>query len=54
MNSVRAMLAEFGVVAAQGGRGFAELTERLTSDDPGLPQMLIGALRLVLRPGRPV
>ena len=48
MNSLRAMLAEFGVVAAQGARGFAELRERLTSDDPGLPQTLIGALRLVL------
>ena len=35
MNSLRAMLAEFGVVAAQGARGFAELRERLTSDDPG-------------------
>ena len=48
MNSLRAMLAEFGVVAAQGARGFAELTARLTSDDPGLPQTLVGALRLVL------
>ena len=48
MNSLRAMLAEFGVVAAQGARGFAKLRERLTSDDPGLPQTLIGALRLVL------
>ncbi len=48
MNSLRAMLAEFGVVAAQGARGFAELRERLGSDDSGLPQTLIGALRLVL------
>jgi transposase len=48
MNSLRAMLAEFGVVAAQGARGFAELRERLTSDEPGLPETLIGALRVVL------
>lgn len=48
MNSLRAMLAEFGVVAAQGARGFAELRARLTSDDPGLPETLIGALRIVL------
>jgi transposase len=33
MNSVRAMLAEFGVVAAQGCRGFAELAARLASGD---------------------
>ena len=48
MNSLRAMLAEFGVVAAQGARGFAELTARRTSDDPGLPETLIAALRLVV------
>jgi transposase len=48
MNSLRAMLAEFGVVAAQGSRGFAELRARLMSDDPGLPETLIAALRVVL------
>jgi len=48
MNSLRAMLAEFGVVAAQGYRGFAELTARLRSEDPGLPETLIAALRVVL------
>jgi len=48
MNSLRAMLAEFGVVAAQGSRGFAELRARLMSDDPELPETLIGALRVVL------
>ena len=48
MNGLRAMLAEFGVVAAQGSRGFAELKARLTSDDPGLPETLIAPLRLVL------
>jgi transposase len=48
MNSLRAMLAEFGVAAAQGARGFAELRARLTSDDPGLPETLVAALRIVL------
>jgi transposase len=48
LNSLRAMLAEFGVVAAQGARGFAELRARLTSDDPELPETLIAALRVVL------
>jgi transposase len=47
MNSLRAMLAEFGVVAAQGGRGFAELTARLRCENPGLPETLVAALRLV-------
>ena len=47
MNSLRAMLAEFGIVAAQGGRGFAELTARLRSENPGLPETLVAALRLV-------
>jgi transposase len=48
MNSLRAMLAEFGVVAAQGSRGFAELRARLMSDDPGLPETLVAALQIVL------
>jgi transposase len=47
MNNVRAMLAEFGVVAARGDRGFAELKERIEAGG-GLPATLIGALRLVL------
>jgi len=47
-NSLRAMLAEFGVAAAQGARGFAEFKARLTSDDPELPETLIGALRIIL------
>jgi transposase len=42
------MLAEFGVVAAQGYRGFAELAARLRSEDPGLPETLAMALRAVL------
>lgn len=47
MNSLRAMLAEFGVVAAQGYRGFAELRARVASDEPELPETLVVALRLV-------
>lgn len=45
MNHVRAMLAEFGVVAAQGHRGFAELVGRLRDKEPGAPDALIFALR---------
>ena len=46
MNSLRAMLAEFGVVAAQGYRGFAELRRRL-ADGEGLPETLVAALRFL-------
>jgi transposase len=49
MNSLRAMLAEFGVVAAQGYRGFAELRSRLDSGE-GLPETLVATLRVVLAP----
>lgn len=45
MNSLRAMLAEFGVVAAQGYRGFAELRAHLADEVSGLPETLIAALR---------
>ena len=47
MNSLRAMLAEFGIVAAQGARGFAELRARLVAGE-GLPETLTDALKLVL------
>jgi transposase len=47
MNSLRAMLAEFGIVAAQGARGFAELRARLVAGE-GLPETLTEALKLVL------
>jgi transposase len=45
MNHVRAMMAEFGVVAAQGYRGFARLAEQLASSDPQIPQTLVEPLR---------
>jgi transposase len=48
MNSMRAMMAEFGIVAAQGYRGFAELVERLLGDNPGVPATLAEALRLAI------
>jgi transposase len=48
MNHVRAMLAEFGTVAAQGTRGFAVLADRLNSQDPGVPETLAPALRTLL------
>lgn len=48
MNHVRAMMAEFGVVAAQGRRGFEELILRLNSEEPGVPQTLTEVLRVVV------
>jgi transposase len=48
MNHVRAMISEFGVVAAQGYRGFAVLAERLRSPDPGVPEFLAPVLRVLL------
>lgn len=47
MNGVRSQLAEFGIFAAQGRRGFAELTARL--DDAALPPVLAMALRTLVR-----
>jgi len=47
MNNLRAMLAEFGVVAAQGHRGFADLRAHLADDASGLPETLVAALRLL-------
>jgi transposase len=47
MNSLRAMLAEFGVVAAQGHRGFADLRAHLADDASGLLETLVAALRLL-------
>ena len=45
INSLRAMLAEFGVVAAQGHRGFAALRAHLADQASGLPETLVAALR---------
>ena len=42
MNSLRAMLAEFGVVAAQGYRGLAALRAHLADEASGLPETLAG------------
>lgn len=49
MNSVRSQLAEFGVVAAQGRRGFAELAAAVAAGTPAVPELLFEVLRLLLR-----
>ena len=44
-NSVRSLLAEFGVIRQQGERGFAELIVLLEKPEAGLPELLREALR---------
>lgn len=43
-NGVRSQLAEFGIVAAQGERGFAELAASLKAGDAAIPPLLARAL----------
>jgi transposase len=45
INSVRGRLAEFGIVAAQGRRGFAALAAQIKDADPAIPQAALVALR---------
>jgi transposase len=44
MNAMRGLLAEFGIVAAQGKSGFAALCARLDAGDPAIPAALRPAL----------
>jgi transposase len=48
-NCVRSQLAELGIIAAQGRRGFAELTALLEAGDARIPPTLVLALRLLVR-----
>jgi transposase len=48
MNCLRSQLAEFGIVAAPGGRGFAELTALVAAEDAAIPALLCPALRALL------
>jgi transposase len=44
-NCVRSQMAELGIVAAQGRRGFAELQALIEADDASLPRVLLMGLR---------
>lgn len=46
-NALRGHLAEFGITAAAGNRGFAELMARLEKDGFGLPEPAVAALSLL-------
>ena len=50
VNCVRGLLAELGIVAAQGRRGFAELSALIAASDERIPPSLLGALRKLIEP----
>ena len=47
-NCIRGQLAELGLIAAQGRRGFAELVGLIDEGDARIPAVLLMALRLLL------
>jgi transposase len=47
-NSVRSQLAELGIIAPQGRRGFMALQQLITAGDSGIPPMLLAALSLLI------
>jgi transposase len=48
MNAVRGLLAEFGIVAAQGVNGFQALCARIDGADPAIPEALLFSLQALL------
>lgn len=48
MNSVRSQLAELGIIAPQGRRGFVELARLVVAGDPRVPPPLAAALRMLI------
>jgi transposase len=48
VNCVRGLLAELGIVAAQGRRGFAELSALIAAGDERIVPSLLGALRKLI------
>ena len=45
MNAIRGQLAEMGIVASAGLRGFKSLAARIDAADPAIPALLLCALR---------
>ncbi len=48
MNATRGLLAEIGIVAGVGLRGFKSLAARIDAGDPAIPPLLLTALRPLL------
>jgi transposase len=51
-NSIRSQLAELGIIAAQGRRGFAELARLIEAADARIPQVWLSALHMLLAQAR--
>lgn len=51
-NNIRSQLAEFGIVAAQGRRGFAELADLIEGGDARIPPVLLTVLQVLLAQAR--
>lgn len=49
MNSVRSQLAEFGIIAAQGRRGFSELATLVAAGETDIPPLALDVLRLLIQ-----
>jgi transposase len=49
MHSIRAQLAELGLIAAQGLRGFADLTALIAAADARIPGAMLAGLRALLQ-----
>ena len=49
MNCTRSLLAELGIIAAQGRRGFAELVARVKDSDPAIPPVMLATLLLMIQ-----
>jgi transposase len=49
MNAIRAMLAEMGIVAAQGLKGFATLRMMVEGADAAVPALLLSSLSALVR-----
>lgn len=52
VNAVRGLLAEMGIVAGVGVRGFKTLVDRIDGGDPAIPSLLLSALRPLLEQWR--
>jgi|SRR5579871_4851346 len=48
VNAIRALLAEMGIIASAGVRGFKTLADRIEAGDPAIPPLLLSALRPLL------
>ena len=48
MNAMRGLLAEFGIIAAQGTNGFQALCLKIDGADPAIPEALLLALKAML------